>query len=199
MKKSERDAWLDDCIIQSVIGRDEIIRTIAKARSGKYSVDCTNDYAQYLIHHGCTVVAGNDSPRGGKLGDYIRITTRHHPKTKSERYIKPIRLNYAKGDKRSTAAQKRLGEKGGWDVFECERGYGIFNDGCNGNDGIDYIARIDEMGVFDGDASAAKQAKKDGLKFMALSKSQKEYVRGLDVAPCAVLDTKRNRKTLETR
>lgn len=99
MKKSKRDIWLDTFIAQSHTGYSPKIYTTFVTGSGKYSkysVDHTLDNARYFDRHGCTVVAGNDSPRGGKLGDYIRITTRCHPKLKSERYIK-IHLNVVKG------------------------------------------------------------------------------------------------------
>lgn len=106
-------------------------------------------------------------------------------------------------DIRPTAKQKKLGKDDDWGEFECEHGYGIFDEG-HPDHPMEVICRIDIMGVFDGDLEAVEQAKRDGYKFIF---NNDEEVKAMhpnydpenwdeDFFPTQILDTKENSKNL---
>lgn len=95
-------------------------------------------------------------------------------------------------DIRPNEEQRQLGIENGWDGIELERGYGVFNDGD-----FDYIAKIDDMGVFDSDLDAVKQAKRDGYKFLKLTKKDLRDCMTDSITQFNVLDTEENRDYLD--
>lgn len=74
-----------------------------------------------------------------------------------------------------------------WGAEQVNRGYGIFV-GFYGNN-AEHIEKIDCVGAFDGDMSAAKQAEKDGVKIIHDMKFPEEY-------DAAYIDTPENRQLL---
>lgn len=55
---------------------DVILRPITvngKGSRSRYSVDHTDEYVTYLNELGYECVIGNDSPRGGKTGKFIKV------------------------------------------------------------------------------------------------------------------------------
>ena len=95
-------------------------------------------------------------------------------------------------DIRPNEEQRQLGIENGWDGIELERGYGVFNDGD-----FDYIAKIDDMGVFDSDLDAVKQAKRDGYKFLKLTKKDIRDCMTDSITQFNGLDTEENRDYLD--
>ena len=96
---------------------------------------------------------------------------------------------------RPTKEQIKLGRENGWSGKELKYGYGIFQDG---DEDFKYVARIDDMEVFSNDIEAAKQAAKDGLKFLELTNKQGKAI-WCDYGhlPATILDTAHNRKLLK--
>lgn len=83
-----------------------------------------------------------------------------------------------------------------WGAFEAMHGYGVFET----QSGVLYIARIDTMGVFDGDGDAARQARRDGFRLLPsklYKKTPKSFTDTEYVTPNTWLDTLSNRKLLE--
>ena len=100
-------------------------------------------------------------------------------------------------DVRPTEEQKELGREWGWEDFEVEHGYGIFQLGWNYAP-LDVVCRIDDMDVFSGDLEAVEQAKRDGYKFIDFGSSKDDfYDDGFDILPEQILDTEENRKNVE--
>ena len=71
------------------------------------------------------------------------------------------------------------------------RGYGIF---VSDDTALEHIERIDELGIYDSDLEASKQAEKDGIKII--------HDLRFETAPLyyyndTILDTEENRKILE--
>ena len=67
------------------------------------------------------------------------------------------------------------------------RGYCFGNDGDG--DGLEAVLKIDDLGVYDSDLDAAKQAKKDGVKLIPYEESY----RGGESKHYRFLDTQDNR------
>jgi hypothetical protein len=86
---------------------------------------------------------------------------------------------------------------GDWGLFEAMHGYGIFES----KSGVLYIARIDAMGVFDGDGDAVRRARKDGFRLLP-SKLYKRIPKSFTDSECVLpntwLDTPSNRRMIET-
>lgn len=90
---------------------------------------------------------------------------------------------------RPTKKQKEIGLEEGWGTFEVEYGYGVFR---QWDTDLLCIQRIDEMGTFESDWGAIRQAKKDGFKIIDIPKKlAKEY----DLY--GVIDTEKNREILK--
>ncbi|MBO7691027.1 MAG: hypothetical protein J6T10_00150 [Methanobrevibacter sp.] len=98
-------------------------------------------------------------------------------------------------DIRPTKKQQRIGKENGWNDFEVKHGYGVFQDD---EDDFEYIAKIDEMGTFDSDLDAVKQAKRDGYKFLKVTNKDLEDSYGSCIKG-NILDTSFNRELLEKR
>lgn len=91
---------------------------------------------------------------------------------------------------RPTANQLKVGRECGWSGEELERGYGVFQDSDNEPE---YIARIDDMGTFESDEEAAKQATKDGYQLLSRSFVGHEVAEQYGLLTCNWLDTPHNR------
>lgn len=76
------------------------------------------------------------------------------------------------------------------------RGYAVFSGGISQvadlNDKVEYIARLDDFGVYENDIEAAKQAKKDGIKVIPYAEQPKSG----DLKYFRFVDTPMNRKLL---
>jgi len=90
---------------------------------------------------------------------------------------------------RPTKGQKQIGIENGWDIFEVGHGYGFF---VNDENGLLCCQKIDDMGTFESDWGAIRQAKKDGFKIIDIPKKlAKEY----DLY--GVMDNAKNREILK--
>ena len=96
-------ARLMEGLIEKRGGKDEAtftpIRQTGRGQYAKYSKDHTKEileaielFKEAIKGHGIRVVAkcGNESPRGGKLGEYIKVTTFETKKAKIERIQKAL-------------------------------------------------------------------------------------------------------------
>lgn len=73
------------------------------------------------------------------------------------------------------------------------RGYAPFHGGVTVNDQEpEYIARLDDFGIYDSDIEAAKQAKKDGIKLIPYKEQPKKG----DLKYYRFTDTPENRRIL---
>lgn len=63
---------------KSVINGERVIRPCHTSGSGRFTtnLDYTSDVMQILSLLGVKYEIGNDSPRGGKTGNFIKITTK---------------------------------------------------------------------------------------------------------------------------
>lgn len=69
--KPKYQQMIDECI-----EKNWLIRPIWQSGSGRYarySDDHTKEYCEYIKSLGYTYELGNDAPKGGKLGDYIKV------------------------------------------------------------------------------------------------------------------------------
>ena len=64
--------------IQSVIEGEMILRTCHTSGSGRFTsnLDYTSDVVELLSLLGVKFEQGNDSPRGGKTGNFVKINTK---------------------------------------------------------------------------------------------------------------------------
>ena len=96
---------------------------------------------------------------------------------------------------RPNKKQKALGRGNGWDGMALERGYDYFQD-----DQLIYIARIDDMMVFESDDDASEQANRDGIPTIHLT--QRQYDKLIEntnesgVSYNNIVDCEENRKFL---
>lgn len=105
------------------------------------------------------------------------------------------RADVIEGDVRPNEEQIRIGEDNDWTGFELTHGYGVFQDAENSPL---YIARIDDMEVFDGDAEAMEQAIKDGFSRFELSDVQRDYImKETDALPETIIDCAENHEILD--
>ena len=70
--------------------------------------------------------------------------------------------------------------------------YGVISQVADLNDNVEYIARLDDFGVYKNDIEAAKQAKKDGIKVIPYAEQPKSG----DLKYFRFVDTPMNRKLL---
>jgi len=105
------------------------------------------------------------------------------------------RTDAIEGDIRPNEEQIRIGEENGWTGFELVHGYGVFQDAENSPL---YIARIDDMEVFDGDAEAMEQAIKDGFSRFELTDVQRDYIlKETHALPETIIDCAENHEILD--
>lgn len=105
------------------------------------------------------------------------------------------RTDAIEGDVRPNEEQIERGEENGWTGFELAHGYGVFQDDENSPL---YIARIDDMEVFDGDAEAMEQAIKDGFSRFELSDVQRDYImKETHALPETIIDCAENHEILD--
>lgn len=77
-----------------------------------------------------------------------------------------------------------------WGVENCNKGYAIFNhDGT----GLLEINKIDDVGAFESDEEAIKQAIKDGVKIIPIEELPPKFKRRY----LGWIDTKENRKAIK--
>ena len=110
-------------------------------------------------------------------------------------FYRGIRSDTREGDVRPNEKQREAGEDWDWGEFEVDHGYGVFQDG---EDEPAYIAKIDDMGVFENDEAAMEQAIKDGFKRFELNDAQIEWVKeNTNADYMTIIDCESNHKILD--
>ena len=67
-------------LVIAALNGETLLRPCHTSGSGRFTtnIDCTIDLTDLLTKMGISYEKGNDSPRGGKTGNFVKITTKIH-------------------------------------------------------------------------------------------------------------------------